>query len=297
MEWFAFSSKFYLDLDDQGVSEKAQMLLMRICAYVADNETSGLISDAAIRKLGIRQVSTRLQELLDHQLIVRVSVNSRATREQLANNSHTNSRTTRAQLPTNSMYEIPAWFKWNEPLERLVKKRKADREAIANKRKSDTNVVRQSHECREMSHDYINSNNNKEISTYVEKSSPVSNARDSEEARGPAVNVQAWKLVRAAIPDVHPQAVRTDLAMRVNQLITAGTPPATITAGLELWLAKPDAGTGLLPWLVSQAAKTANPPTATGRAMSTADKRVAEAQALKALFDNTPTPPPMREIQ
>ncbi|NKZ93743.1 hypothetical protein GS966_28890 [Rhodococcus hoagii] len=44
MEWFAMSSKFYIDLDDQGVSEAAQTLLMRVCGYIADNETGGYIA-------------------------------------------------------------------------------------------------------------------------------------------------------------------------------------------------------------------------------------------------------------
>lgn len=257
MEWFAFSSKFYLDLDDQGVSEKAQMLLMRICAYVADNETSGIISDAAIRKLGIRQVSTRLEELLEHKLIVRVSVNSRSTRDQLANNSHTNSRTTRDQLVNNSTYEIPAWFKWNEALERLVKKRKADRERIAEKRRNPSNVARQSREKNAMSHDYIDSNN-KENSKEFSSSSLVSNGRE-EQPRGPAVPVDAWKLIRAVIPNEHPQAVKTDLALRAGALIKSGTPEPTVRAALELWLTKPNVGPGILPSLVSEVIRSASP--------------------------------------
>lgn len=231
MEWFAFSSKFYLDLDDQGVSERAQMLLMRICAYIADNETSGYISEAATKKLGLTALSRRIDELL-HERLITVSA-------------------------TKPGYEVPAWFKWNEALERLVRKRKADRERIAQKRSEGGNVARQSREKNAMSHDHIDSNK-KENSKEFSKIAHVSNAGE-EQPRGPAVPVDAWKLIRSVIPSEHPQAVKTDLALRAGALIKSGTPEPTVKAALELWLTKPNVGPGVLASLVSEVIKTAAP--------------------------------------
>lgn len=116
MEWFALSSKYYIDLDDEGVSEKAQTLLTRICGYIADNETSGYIAKSALKKLGLSSVSRRTDELIRERIIVE-------TEDGLG-------------------YDVPAWFKWNEALERLVRKRKADRDRIAEKRRQSQNVAR-----------------------------------------------------------------------------------------------------------------------------------------------------------
>ncbi|MBM4608175.1 hypothetical protein GS416_05800 [Rhodococcus hoagii] len=108
MEWFAMSSKFYIDLDDQGVSEAAQTLLMRVCGYIADNETGGYIAKSALKKLGLSRLSRRVDELIGERIMI--------------------------ETVDGSGYNVPAWPKWNGPLERQVKKRKADRERIAEKR-------------------------------------------------------------------------------------------------------------------------------------------------------------------
>ena len=120
MDWFAMSSKFYLDLDDEGVSEGAQTLLARALGYMADNETSGFLAKSALKKLGLPRVSRRLDELVLAKIVV--------------------------ERVDGSGYDFPAWYKWQEPLERLVRKRKRDRETVAEKRRQEQNVVRQSHD-------------------------------------------------------------------------------------------------------------------------------------------------------
>lgn len=120
MDWFAMSSKFYLDLDDEGVSEAAQTLLARALGYMADNETSGFLAKSALKKLGLPRVSRRLDELVLAKIMV--------------------------ERVDGSGYDFPAWYKWQEPLERLVRKRKRDRETVAEKRRQEQNVVRQSHD-------------------------------------------------------------------------------------------------------------------------------------------------------
>lgn len=152
MEWFALSSKYYLDLDDQGVSEAAQTLLTRACGYIADNETSGFLPKAALKKLGLSRVSRRVDEL------IRVGI--------------------MCERSDGSGYDVPAWFKWNEPLERQVKKRKADRERIQSKREKEENVARQS---RGVSRDVASPHRQRHIQeTYVEEVSHVSKRASDE---------------------------------------------------------------------------------------------------------------------
>lgn len=124
MDWVALSSKYYLDLDDDGVSEAAQTLLTRALAYMAQNETSGFIARSAIKKLGLPRTSRRVDELVRAGIMV--------------------------ENVSRSGYDFPAWFKWNEPLERLVRKQKADRERIAKARQKEQNVALHSGD---MSHD------------------------------------------------------------------------------------------------------------------------------------------------
>ena len=101
-----------------------------------------------------------------------------------------------------------------------------------------------------------------------------------ERATGRAVPADGWRIVRDTIPDTHPQAVRSDLAIRAGALLHGGTPEADVRDALDLWLTKPHAGPGLLPSLVSEVVKNRTT-TTTGRP-STTDARVAAAQALKA---------------
>ncbi|TCN51821.1 hypothetical protein EV641_109212 [Rhodococcus sp. SMB37] len=153
MEWFALSSKYYLDLDDQGVSESAQTLLTRALAYIADNEDSGYIAKSALKKLGLRALSRRVDELIRNGIMT--------------------------ESCDGLGYDFPAWFKWNEPLERQVKKRKADRERIRRKREKEEDVARQS---RSVSRDVASPHRQlQQQEGYVEEVAHVSNVGASEE--------------------------------------------------------------------------------------------------------------------
>lgn len=66
----------------------------------------------------------------------------------------------------------------------------------------------------------------------------------------------AGNLVRQAVPDSHPSAVRTQLTRQVASMLGEGIDPTVIEAGLRLWLSK-DLSPSLLPALVSQAMKDA----------------------------------------
>lgn len=260
MEWVALSSKYYIDIDDDGISERAEVLLTRALAYMADNETEGHLPRKALKRLGLSSVYRRVTELLDAGIMVV---------------SHDNSG-------KEIGYDFPAWHKWNEPLNRQARKRKADRERVADKRSKEENVARHS---REPSRDVASiQHNTTHISTYVERSSHLSDRAPEREERpqGPAVDVDGWKLVREAVPAEHPQASRTALALEAGALLKAGTPTDDVTDALQIWLSKPHLGPRTLPTLVSDvirqraAISRTNTPSA-----STADQRVAAVQALK----------------
>lgn len=257
MEWFAQSSKFYIDLDDQGVSEAAQTLLMRACGYMADNETSGYLAKSALKKLGLSRVSRRVDELVRERIMI--------------------------ETVDSSGYDFPGWLKWNEPLERQVKKRKADRQRVAEKRASGGNVARHPSDKNAMSHDHIDSNKNKEKTNHLPEASHVSTAGDPDvrDQPGRQVPVDGWKLVRD-LPGISnlPQATKSALAIQASTLLHAGTEASLVAQALDLWMTKPTAGPGLLPHLVAEVVKTANAPLGSPRP-STTDQRVAQAQALK----------------
>ncbi|MFD6677516.1 hypothetical protein ACFWDA_24545 [Rhodococcus zopfii] len=258
MEWFAMSAKYYIDLEDSGVSERAEVFLTRACAYMADNETGGFLPKTALKRINLSTISRRIDELSKAGVMV--------------------------ERTDKTGWDFPAWFKWNAPLERQVKKRKADRDRVREKRSTGENVARQSGD---VSRDVASPHNStkQRTTTYVEESSHVSNAgADDERPAGPAIDVDGWKLVRDAIPANHPQATKTALALEAGILLKAGTPAEDIAAALELWLAKPNLGPRTLPSLVSEVIRNRDRRTPVGgtvTALSTADQRVAQAQALK----------------
>lgn len=80
-------------------------------------------------------------------------------------------------------------------------------------------------------------------------------ARERENTRGPKIPNDGWKLIREAVPNTFPQATKTALALQAGQLLHAGTEPDIVREALKLWMAKPNAGPGLLPHLAADAIK------------------------------------------
>lgn len=98
-----------------------------------------------------------------------------------------------------------------------------------------------------------------------------------------------WKLVRAVIPDRHPTAVRTELAMQAGALLKSGTPADDVEAALRLWLDK-RVGPKVLPSLVSDVIKArdrpgGNLPARRTDRRSTTDERVAETLDMAAKYE------------
>ncbi|MDH6283134.1 hypothetical protein [Prescottella agglutinans] len=83
--------------------------------------------------------------------------------------------------------------------------------------------------------------------------------RERDNARGRKIPNDGWKLIREVVPKTFPQATKTGLALQAGQLLHAGTEPDVVREALELWMAKPNAGPGLLPHLAADALKARNP--------------------------------------
>jgi len=121
----------------------------------------------------------------------------------------------------------------------------------------------------------------RDISTYVESGSYVpERAEPGETPQQSQVGIDGWKHVRDLIPDEHPQAVRSGLAIEAATLVKAGTPEADVRDALTLWLSKATLGPRALPSLVSEVIRNRSS-TVPDRRRSTTDERVAAVQALK----------------
>jgi hypothetical protein len=103
------------------------------------------------------------------------------------------------------------------------------------------------------------------IPTYVGTESSLNVGGDERGLSAP-VNVSASRLVATLIPDTFPAAVRTALRLKASELMTRDQIPADDVAdALRRWLAKPDAGPGLLPNLVADVQRARTAPAANGK--------------------------------
>ncbi|MDV2475139.1 hypothetical protein F8M49_06340 [Rhodococcus zopfii] len=267
MEWFAMSAKYYIDLEDSGVSERAEVFLTRACAYMADNETGGFLPRTALKRINLSAISRRIDELSEVGVMV--------------------------ERDDKTGWDFPAWFKWNEPLERQVKKRKADRDRVRKKRSESENVARQS---RSVSRDVASPHNSTEhiSTTYVEESPYVSDARKPSRgrARVDAINATAHSAEAHTIVREYERRIgkipgdsMSKIAQAVDGCLQSGYDSGQIHAGLDAWGASDMVSPSQIANFVLKSANRSSP--AFGRpstAVSTADQRVAQAQALK----NTP---------
>lgn len=249
------SSTYYHDPAIEALSANAERFFTRALAYCGNAETSGYLSVSATKKLGLSRPTALVGELVREGILVERK---------------------------GGGWDFRSWSAWNSASDELLQRRRADRERQARKRRRDTEV--DDRVSREKSRDVTPTEESREEKnvTNVPKASHVSTPSEAETPRGPAINVDGWKLVREAIPAAHPQASKTELAMQAGAMLTGGTPPDDIRSALALWLSKPNLGPRTLPSLVSEVIRNRDRTYAPiGSSQSTADRRVADAQALK----------------
>ncbi|WP_052061924.1 hypothetical protein [Rhodococcoides fascians] len=289
MERVWLATNYYQDPKLVGCSANTERMFSRLIAYCGSAETGGFLPVDPHKAVGLPSGKKSVDDLVQRGVLIDFDAVSTQEMETKTRRND-DEMTTKSEGKLQWKYRFAGWSNWNSQADELVKRKRAERERQKRKREKDAIL------SRDMSRDVTHPEKRREEENSKEssKNTHLSTARE-EQPRGPAIPVDAWKLIRDIIPSGHPQSVKTDLALRAGALMSSGTPEGTVRAALELWLTKPNAGTGLLANLVSEVIKTANPMTPTDRLMSTADKRVAEAQSLRALFE--PTPPRMREIQ
>jgi hypothetical protein len=231
MERVWLATTYYMDPAVEALSPNAERLMTRAIAYCGNSESSGYITAKALKNLGIPAAKARTLELLSARILV--------------------------ETGCVDLYQFRSWDRWQKEGNALVKRKKNDAERQARHREQQR---KQDQMSRDTSRDVtpLEKRREEENSKEFSSSTHLSTARD-EQPRGPAVPVNAWKLVRDVIPNEHPQAVKTDLALRASALMNAGTAEGTVRAALELWITKPNLGPAVLPSLVSEVIKTAAP--------------------------------------
>ena len=290
------SSTYYLDDAVQKLSANAERMLTRAMAHCGAAESSGYVSEAAIKMLGLPNPRKLVSELVEAQILVPRKTGG---------------------------WEFRSWESWNSAGDVLIARRRADRERQARLR-----AERQG-KSRDMSRDTDNgvdtgnvSYSSVETEKTREKSARASNpqrsakpvethddqqerenlsrdmsrdvtapeesreeqntsylsesATDSNGRSGIAATPGA-ALVREIVPRGHPDAVLSVLRVRASELIRQGHPRADVAAALQLWCDKPSLGPNILPTLLSEVIKTRTA-TANGRPGPGVDKTRAFAE-------------------
>ncbi|MGR6521868.1 hypothetical protein ACU5JM_09570 [Rhodococcus erythropolis] len=237
MEKVWLSSTYFLDPKMAGASASTERMFTRLLAYCGNAETMGFVPQNAHKLVAIPNGNRSILDLISRKVLVEVE---------------------------GGGYRFPAWSDWQESGDKLVERRRKDRERKAEKRaehremSADTSAESPPHRRGEERRE----ENSKEFSS----SSHVSIAGVREELpRGPAVPIDAWTIVRRVIPAEHSSATKTSLALEVSALLKQGTTETDVTAALEIWLGKPGLGPKVLPHLLSDVIRDRTaPPTSRG---------------------------------
>ncbi|QDM56073.1 hypothetical protein SEA_SLEEPYHEAD_58 [Rhodococcus phage Sleepyhead] len=237
MEKVWLSTTYYLDPKMADASAATERMFSRLLAYCGNAETEGFVPQNAHKLVGIPNGNRSILDLISRKVLVPAEAGG---------------------------YRFAAWDVWQKEGDKLVQRKRSDRERKRRQRE------REAKESRGQSRDVTPPEERREEkrSTYVDLSATDSNASELEKAApqidpepvnerpsGPPVDPTGWALVRRVIPDVHPQSVRTSLAMHCGSMLKKGQPEQDVTDALALWLTKPNLGPGVLPSLVSEVIK------------------------------------------
>lgn len=237
MEKVWLSTTYYLDPKMADASAATERMFSRLLAYCGNAETEGFVPQNAHKLVGIPNGNRSILDLISRKVLVPAEAGG---------------------------YRFAAWDVWQKEGDKLVQRKRSDRERKRRQRE------REAKESRGQSRDVTPPEERREEkrSTYVDLSATDNNASELEKAApqidpepanerpsGPPVDPTGWALVRRVIPDVHPQSVRTALAMHCGSMLKKGQPEQDVTDALALWLTKPNLGPGVLPSLVSEVIK------------------------------------------
>ncbi len=237
MEKVWLSSTYFLDPKMAGASASTERMFTRLLAYCGNAETMGFVPQNAHKLVAIPNGNRSILDLISRKVLVEVE---------------------------GGGYRFPAWSDWQESGDKLVERRRKDRERKAEKRaeqremSADTSAESPPHRRGE--------ERREENSLEFSSSSHVSIAGVREELpRGPAVPVDGWTIVRRVIPAEHSQATKTALSIEVASLLKQGTSEDDVVAALHIWLGKSGIGPRVLPHLLSDVIRDRTaPPTSRG---------------------------------
>ncbi|MDZ4234828.1 MAG: hypothetical protein U1C73_13975 [Dietzia sp.] len=292
MTWFKVDDGFWSHPKVMCLSDAAIALWVRAGTYSCQHLTDGHVPAAALRLLGDRDAAS---ELVDAGL----------------------------WMDATGGFLFHDWDEYQETSEDVKRRREANRERKRKQRRNATGQFAESPQDTPGSHADVTRDTPRDsrdrhstVTPEVTPSRPDPTRPDptspngelahagahaherprEPRSNGRAVPTDGWKLVRDLIPDTHPQAVRSALAIQAGTLLHAGTPDTDIRDALTLWLDKPHAGPGLLPSLVSEAVKTRDrpPPTTASKSRRFADigRNAAAALAQAQAQQGDPHDPP-----
>ncbi|ORL93433.1 hypothetical protein A5N78_04675 [Prescottella equi] len=216
MERVWLSTSYYLDPSVLSLSEGAEVLFVRIIAYCGAAETLGIVTETALKTLGIRALNRKKSELLASGLLHEIEPGT---------------------------YRLKGWERWQKNGDDLVKRRKGDRERKARQR------AREAEESRDMSRDVTGgeeSRREENRTTYVGSAPPVSSA-DAKRRRGLAIAdalnetarpaavyrfMHDYRQSRAAPID---ERTLAGIENAITPLVVAGIPTEQIAAGIRAW--------------------------------------------------------------
>ncbi len=253
MERVWLATNYYQDPKMVGCSANTERMFSRLIAYCGSAETCGYLPENPHRAVGLINGKRSVDDLVARGVLIHFE--GKTNTEMIAKSSQSDDEMPSKHDPKLQWkYRFAGWSNWNSQADELVKRKKAERDRQQRKRERDATVSRDTSRDVTPPEKRREEQNSKEFS----KSTHLSNANE-DEPRSKPVPVEAWKLIRTVIPSEHPQAVKTDLALRTNALLKQGIPEPTVRAALELWLTKPNVGPGILPSLVSEVIKSAMP--------------------------------------
>ena len=252
------SSTYYLDEAVANLSPNAERMLTRAIAFCGSAESRGFLSELNIKMLGLPNPKKLANELADAEIFERIETGG---------------------------YYFRSWEAWNSSGDKLLDRRKADRERQQRHR---TEQKKSREQSREKSRDVTPP----EESRAEKTSAYVGDQATDPNAHGIAATPGA-DLVREIVPKSHPSATQTSLRWQASELLNTGTEPAVVRAALRLWCDKPSVGIGrtILASLCSEVIKARAAPAINGHRESTSDRMFRETQALK-----TPLPQENRAI-
>lgn len=308
------SSTYYLDEAVQSLSANGERMFLRLMAYCGAAESSGYVSEAAIKMVGLPNPRKLVTELVEVHILV--------------------------PRPGGG-WDFRSWESWNSAGDALIARRKADRERQARLRAAKQGKSRgqsrdksaadsaENHSYSPVAHEKTGK---KSSSSDAQRKSaqPVETPSDQQERESVSRNMSrdvtppeesreeqdsgylresatdsngygaiaatpGAELVREIIPNDHPDAVRTLLRLRANELLRAGQRRADVAAALELWLTKPSLGPNALPSLLSEVIKTRTAPAA-GRAGSDKTRAFAELAAQERALEHAQTATARKEL-